>query len=275
MMSAVPGAPAWGVTESERSLLRQSQASRKNRQADGWGLGWYRGAHAQWIKSPRPVFDEEDRLTRLAASSATRVAIAHIRKASNPMGLPRKKLLSTENAQPFAFKRYLFAHNGTLHLPRETAATLGAWESCVRGVNDSEVLFWLLVNYLEEEQSFRAALRSAAQHLWRVWGRQANPPPEPFSGLNILFYDGESLYAACCLARTPKRAMPSLCTAGWPFWQMCWRQEKDRVWMASEPLDGQKGWQALKPGRYLRADVVNSRVRVREGRLADCLQPRK
>lgn len=274
MLSTVPCAPAWGVTGSDCSLLRQSKAAARQEQADGWGLGWYRGAHAQWYKSPRPIFEEAERAARLAETSATRVAMAHIRKASNPLGLPRKKLLSTENAQPFAFKRYLFAHNGTLNLPRETAATLGGWESYVRGVNDSEVLFWLLVSYLEEEQSFRGALRSAVRQLWRVWQQQPQRPAEPFSGLNVLFSDGDALWAACCLARVGERSRPALCTAGWPFWQMCWREEPGRVWVASEPLDRQKGWQALKPGQYLRAEVDRHKVRVHVGRLADCLQPR-
>ena len=262
-VSVVPATLAWGVMDAPRSLLQQSNACPAQRQSDGWGVGWYKARHPQWVKSPKPLYEESDRAARALHDSPARVAIAHIRRASNPLKLSRRKLLQTESAQPFAFKQYLFAHNGTLHIPREVAASLGPAQRNIRGVNDSEVLFHLFVKCFEETGRFCAAYRAMVQHLQATWAACAHDGlKEPFTGLNILFSDGQALYAACLAGQRRSPPRNALCSTGWPFWRMCYRTERDRGWIASEPLDDRPGWRPLGPGRCVRMEVVQGRVRV-------------
>jgi predicted glutamine amidotransferase len=268
MISSAPSAPEWGLVSSPKSLLAQSCASAKAPQRDGWGVAWYKDHHAQWFKSPQAVYDDQRIVRQLAARTFTRVAVAHIRRASNPLGLTRAQLLRIENAQPFAFKNYVLAHNGTLHIPNEMKETLGPRRERVKGVNDSEVLFWLLVNHLEDDCDFRTAFRRTIRDIWAAWRKMKDKPAaEPFTGLNVVFSDGEALHGACYVIKAPKKKNDSLCTRGWPFWRMCWRAGPGPVWLASEPLDAGGDWRALDPGEYFKAAVERGRVRVRVGNL--------
>jgi predicted glutamine amidotransferase len=85
MLSATPASPEWGLLSAPRSLLAQSRANRSRRQGDGWGLGWYRDRHAQWIVSPRPLYEEEKNARRIAERFLAKIAVAHVRDASNPL----------------------------------------------------------------------------------------------------------------------------------------------------------------------------------------------
>lgn len=268
MVSATRATPAWGVHESPHSLVAQSTASEKHRQSDGWGIAWFRGLRAQWLKSPKPVHDEAEVVKRTTIDAVSRFSIAHIRDASNPLKLDKQKLLSLENTQPFAFQNYVFAHNGTLNIPKEVLATLGPWKRRMQGVNDSEVLFWLLMSYIEEGRPFPTAFAATVSHIWRVWEKLDRKSGEPYTGLNVVFSDGKSSYGACHFLSYPTPPRNALCTENWPFWQMCFRPEKGRVWIASEPLDKKPGWRTLAPNDYIRATFDKDRIRWNIGRLA-------
>ena len=267
MISAAPASPEWGLLSAPRSLLVQSDANPKKLQEDGWGVGWYRNARPQWVKSEKPYLSEEKRVWQVASACSTRIALAHIRKASNPLGLPQGDLIRAENTQPFAFRHYLFAHNGTLNIPNEVRDSLGSWSRRVQGVNDSEVLFWLLMSKLDEGLAFPAAYAAMVRYLMDLWkglGREG----EPYTGLNVLFSDGSAVYGACHALQVPMPYVSSLCTKDWPYWRMTWRSEATQAWIASEPLDAEEGWHLLTPGRYVCARTVAGQVRVKTGRLA-------
>ena len=51
------------------------------------------------------------------------------------------------HTQPFSFGRWLFAHNGTLFIPREVREALGPLGRPIKGNNDSEVLFYWLMKH--------------------------------------------------------------------------------------------------------------------------------
>lgn len=267
MLSATPATPAWGLFDAPRSLAAQSCARPSALQRDGWGLGWYRDARPQWFRSPAALYDEPQRLKQVAGRAVTRLAIGHVREASNPLRLPRRELIRIENTQPFAFRRHLFAHNGTLNIPREVRETLGLYRDHVKGVNDSEVLFWLLVGFLEEGLDFRRAIRCTIRQINTVWKSLRRPADQdPFTGLNLLHTDGDTLHAVCHSARPAKRRVDSLCTKEWPRAQMAWRLDRGVLWIASEPLDGGR-WQKLERGRILTARMERGQIRVRVSRI--------
>lgn len=88
---------------AENALLVQS-----HEHPDGWGIGWWteRSPQPAVVRSPGAAFREA-----AFASEAERVrstaVIAHVRKASvGPVRL--------ENAHPFCWGPWLFAHNGTV-----------------------------------------------------------------------------------------------------------------------------------------------------------------
>ena len=272
---------------SEFSLLKQSSLNKKSLQKDGWGLVWLRSPFGRYpegieiprrgtakrrlnggwdvVKSARPVFEEKARFSAAARGAESPLIIAHIRRASNPKKLRPSRLNKPENSQPFSHDGLVFAHNGTLNIPDEVARTLGRLAGNLKGVNDSEVLFWLFVKTWEvslREIPRRGTGKKPGRDRWRkvfrrmisriesVWDsipKEKRKFKAPYSGLNFLASDGRVLAAQSFYDRPDGK---SLCGQGRPYFEMCYRVSEGRVAVASEPLDNSPGWRPI-PNRHL------------------------
>lgn len=71
---------------------------------DGWGVGWYENHTPKVAKEPIRA-PASAQLPPLADEVESNIAICHVRKAT--VGSLRK-----ENCHPFAYKHWLFCHNG-------------------------------------------------------------------------------------------------------------------------------------------------------------------
>lgn len=138
---------------------------------------------AQAVYAPR----ERDRFTEAARSVEGPLVVAHLRRASNPMGLPREQLVSSENSQPFLSEEEIFALNGWIGLPHETMPLLGARRDLLRGLNDSEVLQQLFLSHLDRTGDPLRAYPRAMEDLHHVWAAHHRPGKGPHGGLNLLF----------------------------------------------------------------------------------------
>ncbi|MBI4057483.1 MAG: class II glutamine amidotransferase [Elusimicrobia bacterium] len=232
------------LAQESCSLLRQSFANPKNLQKDGWGIGYYvnqRARQAVVVKSPRPLFEQKNFFQRLANQTRSKIIISHIRNASNPRGIPKKQLISLNNSQPFHHKNYLFAHNGTVEIPDEVFSFLGPYQKKILGKNDSEIYFWQLIKFVESYGSVPRAMKAAVQELWGIWrGCQARYSKKkyPYTGLNTLLSDGNSLYALCHYPSANKNAC-ALCAPDRPWGKMCFTRRGPRMLVSSEPMDFQ------------------------------------
>lgn len=268
------GEPArFGLVESERSLLSQASARPTALQRDGWGIAWYRrGEPRPTVRKGRegPVVPaEREAFVDAATEAHGPLVLAHIRKASDPRGLGRERVLGLANSQPFSFGPILFAHNGSIPHPDATLPRLGAHAKDVQGVNDSEVLFYLWLCHYEERRDPLAAFVRTVHDLVEVSESAGHPGEEPFSGLNVLLGLGPGELWAFALA-APTRAM-SLRTEGWPYFDLAWRSVGSGLLLASEPLDADlRNWSALRSGQFLSARRAGlASWEVRTGTLPD------
>ncbi len=238
------------LVDDECSLLRQSTAREDKLQRDGWGVAWY---ERSWNieKSPRPVFEEREKIERIAGREYS-LFIAHIRKASNPLNLPIEKLRSYENTQPFSYKNWVFAHNGQINHPDMVKESMGEWSSKIRGMNDSEVYFWLLMKYIGERGNVIEAMRSLVEHLHSLWESmpEEDRAKSPYSSLNMVLSDGERLYA---YNRYDGRGKDSLCFRDRPYYQMQYLEIPEGIVIASERTSNM-GWKAIGDGNILVAE---------------------
>lgn len=239
VLSRAPFDPADLFAGAGRSLLRQAGAVKGREQRDGWGAAFYAAGKLALVKSPAPASAQEERFTRAVSGRRPGLALAHIRQASNPLGLASKKLIGTENTQPFSGNGFVFAHNGTLEIPSEIKSALGKYEKFVKGVNDSEVLFWQVMKMLDAYGDPALALEMAVEETKTVWlsvkGRYPGKK-NPYRGLNIFLSDGKTLLVLCHYPADSKKE--ALMTPGWEFGRIAWRRDAGKVVFSSEPLDG-------------------------------------
>ncbi|MCD6095833.1 MAG: class II glutamine amidotransferase [Thermoprotei archaeon] len=245
------------LVEDECSLLIQAE---KGKQSDGWGIGYYERGKLRIFKSPRPVYEEKELFINLGQRTVSNIIIAHVRKASNPRNLPKERLISLENTQPFYYENYLFVHNGTIYYPDEVLSVLGEYRSLVKGINDSEVYFALLMKGLEEKGGdFIEAIKFAKEILWKVFNRITKRKHKlPYSSLNTIFSDGKRLYAfSHYLSQSD---LKSICYKDSPYFRMVYYYNDKFLVIASEKTNKSDNWKPLEDSNVLIAEVNNDRV---------------
>jgi predicted glutamine amidotransferase len=267
LLSSHPESAEPWLVRSDRSLLAQSNVSPDTAQRDGWGIGWFEdGGRTRVVKGVGGAFEERERYSSAARDARGPLIVGHLRHASNPLGLPRERLIALENSQPFDSHTTLFAHNGAIPFPTETRPFLGVHETKVRGVNDSEVLFWLLVRNTEETGDPLIGYVHTVEDLVRVWQGMRRPPTPPFSGLNVIFSrHPDELWAFCLWTGDHGTGLldPGRC-----YYEMTYAAAPHRVVVGSEPFDGERGtWNSLPSGTYLSARRTEHQVEVHVARI--------
>ncbi|MGA8543308.1 MAG: class II glutamine amidotransferase [Thermoplasmata archaeon] len=266
------------LVRSERSLLAQSNVSPDTAQKDGWGVAWLTdGGRARIEKGTGCASHEGERqrFVQAAKDASGPLVLGHLRHASNPMHLSHEQLIGLANSQPFDTHTTLFVHNGGIPFPVETRPFLGLHESKVRGVNDSEVLFWLLVRNTEEHGDPLVGYVRTVEDLVRVWEAMGRPELPPFSALNVIFSRGpDELYA---FAQWTGDHGSGLLDDRRRYFEMAYEANARRVVVGSEPFDRRAGpWKSLASGEYLHAKREDGRLEVTTGRtpLPDALELR-
>ncbi len=245
-----------------KSLLLQSNAVKGRYQKDGWGIGYYDNkGRIHLLKRPGFAAHEKKMFQR-SADFKSRIFIAHIRAASNPGKIPKRKLIGKVNSQPFCFEDFLFAHNGTLCIFEEVKSRLGKYTKYIRSRNDSEVLFWQTIKMMDAYGSIEKALPAVADEIETIWKSVKNYSKfeYPYKGLNILFADGKNLYAM--IKRVHESQKQSLMTPTWDFWDMALLENKNSVLISSEPVNGEK-WKKIKSPALVKIHFTNRKLKIK------------
>jgi len=238
------------LKEGKFSLLHLSTNDPKRRQSDGWGVGWIAQGMPRVMKSAGAIYRERSRVRRMAQMIFSPTLVGHIRRASNPLGLPKKALIGLPKCQPFTHGPWLFCHNGTLSIPLEVKAELGAWKKFVKSNNDSEVLFyWLLKTFVHSQAGTPAArLRQSMKRLDQLWRRRRAAHPNlkfPMHGLNWVLTNGKECYAFCYVNPQGFRQGGALGHKKQPYFALQWRATSDCIDIASEAWDSDARWTSL------------------------------
>src|SRR5690349_15920378 len=101
VFSDAPVRLSWPLLGTSESLVSQSRVDPRRPQRDGWGVGWYDRSRLHVLKSAGFAAEERDRIRTLMSRRKSRVALAHVRAASNPMKLPRSEIIGRAHSQPF------------------------------------------------------------------------------------------------------------------------------------------------------------------------------
>ncbi|RLI37877.1 hypothetical protein DRO55_00280 [Candidatus Bathyarchaeota archaeon] len=266
MLSTEPTDAHRYLLDDPCSIYNQSRSDPRRLQGDGWGLGFYVDGTPRLVKSEKPIYTELGRFTSVIEPLSSRLILAHIRRASNPRGLPRERIISAECSQPFMYGRYIFVHNGSINIPDEVMEVLGKWRSRVEGLNDSEVYFWFLMREMEENGvGLPEAIRRFQSTLSDLWEdcRDRHPDKDsPYSILNIILTDGERIYAYTGYDEERYGSVKSLCFGDQPCFEMSYVHTPEKLVVSSEKTNRNEDWQPLRNGHLLTGEVIDGTVRV-------------
>jgi glutamine amidotransferase len=183
------------------------------------------------------------------------VVVGHVRWASNPLKLKPAELIGMAHTQPFVYKNWLFAHNGTLLIPNEVRAELGPLAREIKGNNDSEVLFYWLMKYeaYRSPANIRRAIRGL-DALWKTCRKKYPLYKYAYHGLNWVLTNGKVLIAMCYVNPGGFGKAKALCRRGEPYYQLRYKRDSSGWVVASEPLDHDPAWKSFRHGQILVTD---------------------
>ncbi|HET8538262.1 MAG TPA: class II glutamine amidotransferase [Anaeromyxobacter sp.] len=206
----------------------------------GWGIGWWEAGVPRVRKGLLPAHSDEN-FVAAARGARSDVVVAHVRDASIGPVTPA-------NTHPFAFGRWLFAHNGTLARYKKVHAVRDAilaevdpdLRPLVRGETDSERLFLLFLGRLRAraplDGATAAQVRRALAETTEVAARIADAGTEKPSSMNFLVSDGRVL-VACRRGRSLHLAAD----AG----------PRHAFVVASEPVGSGARWEEIPEGGFV------------------------
>jgi predicted glutamine amidotransferase len=262
-ISPEPKRAAEFLVQTEYALLKQSGLDPNRPQKDGWGIGHFENGKAIVIKSCLPAYEEPQSVKKAADQAISKTIVGHIRAATNPRGIDPKNLLTEKNSQPFENGEWIFAHNGTIQIPDEIAERLGPLKNRIASLSDSEIYFWQFIKFVKETGNPTEAFMRCVEELWDVWkecGKKYPDKTAPYTSLNAVVANENSLYAFCHAAITPQPDQ-SLCRVEQPWYTLNFSERSGTLIVASEGLDREQ-WSFLAPPEILSAQISGANLNI-------------
>jgi predicted glutamine amidotransferase len=279
-----PISASFWLLDAPDSLEVQSR-----RNADGSGIGFFDSSGTPVLdKQPEAAYQDEE-FTREAKQARSPVFVAHVRWAS--VGGR-----TMQNTHPFAMRGRIMAHNGGLGDVGRLAEQLGSYRDLVRGETDSEHFFALITQQIDAHggdvgagiaaaagwiaarlpvSSLNTviaapgelwALRYPGQHALHIIERPAGAsiPAAPAGGGAAA---GGATAGGTAASGTAASGTAASGTAAAPGLHVRSAtssvhapalQELPSVVVASEELDGERGWRMLASGElvHVRPDLT-------------------
>lgn len=255
------------LIHAQNGLLRQSLRDERGRSnADGWGICYYQNGRPILERRATAAFADVE-FAETAKEVLSETVVAHVRMAT--VGDPIEN-----NAHPFVWDRWTFAHNGGLtafDLLAETLAaeTLPSLQRCRAGTTDSEQIFyWLLTRIARAGVSLDKTIGDVpsltdvvAQSIRELARRNAATGTDQSARLNFVLTNGAVLIASRwknSLWWVPRDGVRDCEICGVPHVRHQAETDYRAVVVASEPISHEP-WQELPDESLL---VVNAAVRV-------------
>ena len=224
------------IYEPENSLVRQSLSARRARvptNGDGSGVGWYGARDLPGLyRETRPAWNDPN-LRSLAHQIQSRLFFAHVRASTGTA-------TSVANCHPFAFKKWMFMHNGQIggyekiRRPLDALIADDVYNARV-GTTDSEAFFYLLLSENLDKDPVGALSKTIGTVLKTMSSAKID---EPFR-MTAALSDGNTIYA---LRYATDPEPPTL----------YYSRMGEQLMVVSEPLDAEEGnWTAVENSHVL------------------------
>lgn len=258
------------LVRAQNALLAQSRGDRAGEShPDGWGIARYENSSPIVERRTTAAYDDLH-FSTTAERTYSNAVVAHVRKATVGPVTP-------ENTHPFAYGRWVFAHNGSVRafdrvgpgLEQEIEARFLAHR---RGQTDSELAFhWILDRMARagldpeapdhpELSALVEVVGGAVRHLDELGERIGAEKP---AKLNFVLTDGRVLVASRW-----RHSLHWLARAGIQDCEICGRphvahtpgRTYREVLIASEPISGE-AWQEVPDRSVIAVDTqIGTRI---------------
>ena len=184
------------VCKPEHSLVRQSMQAEEAKlttNGDGFGIGWYTGLPDRpepgVYREVTPAWSDEN-LLALCAAVRSPLFFAHVRATTGTA-------VARQNCHPFRYRHWLFIHNGQIgdyaKIRRRMEAILpDELYAARKGATDSELMFLLAVNHIEQGMAPMHAMRTMLGEVRHMMAEAGIVAPLRFAAA---LADGETIYA--------------------------------------------------------------------------------
>lgn len=244
------------LLKPKNSLIKQSREAKEGRNrinADGFGMAWYDfdiDAIPASFKSIQPAWNDSN-LRYLSQKIKSSCFLAHVRAST--VGD-----VNQNNCHPFTYNEYAFIHNGTIrnfdHYKKKIINEIDeALFLKIKGNTDSEYLFFLIINFIEQGNSMDMAVKKAIA--WVVSAQEKNAE---FSRINIVLTNGKEIIATKFVSKKQKALSLRYCT------RFDSGNHLDSLILSSEPLDDDAGssWEDLPENSYLHLIKKNMQLHI-------------
>lgn len=259
--------------ETKNSLIKQSMKARESEvvlNGDGFGLGWYNhdiDPAPGIYKSILPAWNDEN-LKSVSAKLRTTCFFAHVRAASTGS-------LSHHNCHPFAYKSFMFMHNGGIgeftkikrEMRHELSDEMYNW---ILGDTDSEHFAALIFEYMNRHQgltTLESMANAVDQAIGFVEALQAKHKITAPNYINAVLTTGKALVAIRYVSDANEKpsslhyALGSHYEAshgGFAVKKNKDQQEDSTIFVTSERLDSHKAdWLEVKANHFLLVSSMN------------------
>lgn len=236
------------LVEAPDSLAEQSR-----RNPDGYGLGTFEADGTPDVDKGAVAAWQDARFAQEARDEQSTTFIAHVRYASTGA-------VAYENSHPFEQHGRLFAHHGLVEGLEDLERELGQYRSLVAGQTDSERFFALMTRHVDEhhgdvKQGIELAVRWVAEYL-PVYAINfvLTTPTDLFA---FRYPEPNTLFVLERAAGGPSggRHLDHTSAGGTVRVRSGELADQPSVVVASERMDEDPGWRALRSGELLHVNA--------------------
>ncbi len=162
------------------SMLQASNNFKRQGMANphGWGIGWYENEIPKIEKYGEDAF-HSNRFDQLVREINSHIFLGHVRYATSG------NANSDKNAHPFVYKKWIFAHNGTIDKARIESLLKAPYNKDFTSEPiDSEVYFRYVIQCVDQEGNVLQGIKKAVKEVIK-----------DAKGANFILSDGEKLFA--------------------------------------------------------------------------------
>lgn len=148
---------------------------------DGWGIGYYKNGNPEIFKESNNI-SKSLKLNDIIIQRISNIFISHVRKSSGTA-------IKYENTHPFRYKKWIFAHNGTIDIKDlMKEQLLQKYIKLLKGETDSEIFFYLIMQSIEQNTDIIAGIKEVIKFIKENKGRNT-------TSSNFLLSNGKKIYA--------------------------------------------------------------------------------